>query len=77
MSDSATDVVQTRNDRLQALSTAVQEYVTAEKKRIDQEVSVLQDVLNGRTGGQGIQRFSVDVADAVAQNDLAYYLAEP
>lgn len=77
MSDSTTDVVQTRNDRLQALSTAVEEYVNAEKQRIDQEVSILQDVLNGRTGGQGIQRFAVDVADSVAQNDLAYYLAEP
>ena len=74
MSDAT--AAKTRLDRLQRLQKALEDYVSSEKTRIDQEVSILQAVLNGRTGGAGIQRFSIDVADAVTQGALAYYLAE-
>jgi hypothetical protein len=68
--------VDLRNERLQKLRDAARAYVKAEKDRIDQEVAILQAVLDGRTGGAGVQRFTVDVVSAVAQNDLAAYLLE-
>lgn len=64
-----------RDQRLQNLLQAVQQYVQAEQTRINNEVSVLQAVLNGRTGGAGIQASSTAVVAAVAQNDIAAYLS--
>lgn len=64
-----------RDQRLQNLLQAVQQYVQAEQTRINNEVSVLQAVLNGRTGGAGVQASSTAVVAAVAQNDIAVYLS--
>lgn len=66
----------TRSDRLQQLLSTVQDYVTKEQTRISNEVSVLQSILNGRTGGQGIQAISTQQVTAVAQADLAAFLGE-
>ena len=63
-----------RLDRLQDLETSTKEYVKNEKKRIENEVKVLEAVLKGRTGGAGIQAKTVTVVASVAQNDLASYL---
>ena len=63
-----------RLERLQDLEKATKEYVKNEKKRIENEVKVLEEVLKGRTAGAGIQANSVTVVAAVAQNDLAAYL---
>ena len=63
-----------RIDRLKELETTVKEYVKNEKKRIDNEVSVLEEILKGRTGGAGIQANGVAKIEAVAKNDLAAYL---
>lgn len=67
---------QEKGARLDRLEKAATDYVEAEKKRIDQEVLILKAILDGRTGGAGVQRFTVGTVDAVAQNDLAFYLAE-
>lgn len=63
-----------RTDRLNALRKAVHQYADAEKKRIENEVAVLQAVLNGRTAGKGIQQSSTTIVAAVAESDLAAYL---
>lgn len=63
-----------RLDRVQALQKAVKEYVDAEKTRIENEVSVLEDILKGRTSGQGIQEINTKIVSAVAQSDLSDYL---
>lgn len=66
-----------RLSRLEALQSTTKDYVKAEKKRIENEVKVLEAVLSGRTGGAGIQKISVAVVDAVANKDLADYLKGP
>ncbi len=66
-----------RNSRLDALKSATKDYIKTEKKRVENEVKVLEAVLNGRTGGSGIQAVSVAVVDAVANKDLADYLKGP
>ena len=63
-----------RTDRIEALESAVKDYVKEEKKRIENEVKVLEAILKGRTGGKGLQKSSASVVAAVAQNDLASYL---
>ena len=63
-----------RAQRVQDLQNATNDYVQAEKKRIENEVKYLKSVLQGRTGGAGIQANSVAVVQAVAEADLAAYL---
>lgn len=63
-----------RASRLKELQDATNQYVDAEKKRIENEVKFLEAVLKGRTAGAGIQANSVATVQAVAQSDLASYL---
>jgi hypothetical protein len=63
-----------RSSRLDDLKKATKDYVKNEKKRIENEVKVLEDILKGRTAGAGIQANSVAVVQAVAQSDLTAYL---
>lgn len=63
-----------RSSRLDDLKKATKDYVKNEKKRIENEVKVLEDILKGRTAGAGIQANSVAVVQAVAQSDLTTYL---
>lgn len=63
-----------RSSRLQDLQDATKEYVKSEKKRLENEVKVLEAVLQGRTAGAGIQANSVATVQAVAESDLAGYL---
>lgn len=63
-----------RATRLQDLETAAKDYIKAERKRAENEVKVLEAILSGRTGGQGIQAVSVRVVTEVANKDLADYL---
>lgn len=63
-----------RSSRLTDLETATKDYVKNEKKRIENEVKVLEAVLQGRTAGAGIQANSVAVVSAVAFADLASFL---
>lgn len=63
-----------RSSRLQQLADATKQYVDSEKKRIENEVKVLESVLSGRTAGAGIQANSVAVVQAVAESDLSAYL---
>lgn len=63
-----------RSSRLADLETSTKDYVKNEKKRIENEVKVLEAVLTGRTAGAGIQANSVAVVSAVAFADLASFL---
>ena len=63
-----------RTDRIASLQKATKEYVVEEKKRLENEVKVLEAVLSGRTGGMGIQKTNSKVVEAVAQNDLSSFL---
>ena len=61
--------------RLEELERAVKQYVAAEKTRIDNEVSVLEAILQGRTGGQGVQSITKRTISSVAKANIASYLA--
>jgi hypothetical protein len=65
-----------RRARIKALQQSTHEYVAAEKKRIENEASVLKAILDGRTAGKGIQAKSTTTVAAVAEADLAAYLQE-
>lgn len=65
-----------RKSRLKDLQDTAKQYIDAERTRAENEVKVLQAVLDGRTGGAGIQAVSVAVVSAVANSDLADYLKE-
>lgn len=63
-----------RSSRVQALADAVKDYTKKEKTRIENEVKVLEAILDGRTGGAGVQQSSTAVVEAVAKFDLKSYL---
>lgn len=63
-----------RKDRVADLKKTADEYIAAEKKRIENEVSSLEAILKGRTGGAGVQLEGIKVAASAAQNDLAAFL---
>lgn len=65
-----------RSDRIAALQSTTKEYIRKEKERIENEVSVLEAVLRGRTGGTGIQQNGTAVVEAVAKRSLADFLKE-
>lgn len=64
-----------RLQRVKKLKEAVDQYVSQEKKRIDNEVASLEKILSGRTGGAGVQTSSSKVAEAIAAESLEYYLS--
>lgn len=63
-----------RKQRLQELQSAVKKYAAAETKRLKNEVSVMESILKGRTGGAGIQKLNTQVAVEVAYASLDAYL---
>jgi hypothetical protein len=63
------------NPQLQSLERALKEYVKEEKRRIENEVSVLEKVLSGRTSGKGVQSIGIAKVSAVAENSLKAYLS--
>lgn len=65
----------TRAQRIQDLADKAKEYISKEKSRIEDAVKALESAENGRTGGSGIQESSKEEVSAVAQNDLASFLA--
>jgi hypothetical protein len=68
----ATDA--TRADRLKALEKATTKYITAERKRLNDEVAALKAILEGRTGGKAIQSVAANYVGAVARKDLKSFL---
>lgn len=68
---------QTRLQLLKDLQSAVKSYTAAERKRLQNEVSVMKAILKGRTGGAGIQSLNTQVASAAAKSSLDAYLNPP
>jgi uncharacterized protein YqeY len=63
-----------RLDRLKELQKSLKEYLANERKRLENEVSVLESILDGRTAGKGIQQVNTTTISSVAESDLAKYL---
>lgn len=64
----------TRKERIAELKSTALDYIAKERTRVQNEVKVLQAVLDGRTGGAGIQKVSVKVVAAAADKDLASFV---
>lgn len=69
------DSAAARRARLDRLRQAVNDYATAEKKRIEAEVSMLQAILDGRTGGQGLAKYPAQAASRFAYDSMAEFLS--
>lgn len=57
------------------LRKTAKEYISKERSRLENEAASLKAILNGRTGGKGIQATSTAVVSAVAKKDIKSYLA--
>lgn len=64
-----------RQSRLERLKKATEDYVNAEKKKIEDDVAALEEILDGRTGGQGLRKYPAQAASEFAESDLADFLA--
>ena len=74
MSDAST-AAEKRKQRLGQLKAAVDEYVGKERTRLQNEQKSLKAILDGRTGGKGIQKDAQSATSKVAGSDLSYFLA--
>ena len=63
-----------RTSRIEDLGKAVAEYADKEKTRIENEVAALQAILDGRTGGKGVEEASAAKVNKASLYDLKSYL---
>jgi hypothetical protein len=73
-SQAATQAAQTLQQRVTALQQTATQYITNEQNDINNTVQVIQAILNGRTGGAGVQSSSATAVAAAAFNSLADFL---
>jgi hypothetical protein len=74
-SQAATQAAQTLQSRVMALQQTATQYISNEQQDINNTVQVIQAILNGRTGGQGVQQSSNTAVAAAAFDDLADFLS--
>lgn len=68
------DRKQLRLQRLQSLEDAMKDYVTEERKRIEDEVALLEAVIENRRSGVGASGDATNTATKLAAADLAWFL---
>lgn len=66
---------QRRNQLLDDLKTAADQWYAAEKKRIDDEVTFMKSVLRGRTGSDRLSRSNTSRATVLVIDDINSFLA--
>jgi hypothetical protein len=64
-----------RDKLLDDLKTAVDEWYTAEEKRINDEVAFVKSVLRGRTGSERLARANTQEAGILVINDIGTFLS--
>ena len=64
-----------RDELLDELLAATNDYYDAESQRIEDEVTFLKSVLRGRTGSERLNRSNTDRARVLVINDLESFLA--
>lgn len=64
-----------RDELLDDLLDAVEEYYDAEVSRIDDEVTFLKSVMRGRTGSERLNRSNSARAQVLSINDIESFLA--
>ncbi len=66
---------QQRDQLLDSLKTAADEWYEEEKKRIEDEVAFLKSVLRGRTGSDRLSRSNTTQGTVLAIDDITSFLA--
>jgi hypothetical protein len=66
----------TRDERLAALQEAVETWADKETERLEEEVSFLQSVFDGRTNGGQLSNFIVEEASVLLEKEINAYLTE-
>lgn len=67
--------IRARNDALDNLKQAVDDYYDHEHQRLVDETTFLKSVLRGRTGSERLQRSNTAEASAIVNSDITSYLA--
>ncbi len=67
--------IEARNELLDDLKEAVDEWYDAEKKRIEDEVTFVKSVLRGRTGSERLARANTREAQILVIDDINTFLA--
>ncbi len=70
----ADDRTTTRNQLLDRLKTAFDEWYDAEHSRLEDEAVFLKSVLRGRTGSARVSRTNVAEAEVLVVNDITSFL---
>lgn len=63
-----------RDQILNELETAVEEWYARETERVEDEVSFLKSVLRGRTGSESVARANTSEARVLVINDISTFL---
>ena len=69
------DRTEARNQLLDRLKTAFDEWYTKEEKRLTDEATFLKSVLRGRTGSERVSRSNTSEAEVLVINDINSFLA--
>lgn len=65
-----------REDRLNALQDAVDTWANGEVARLEEEVSFLQSVFDGRTNSGDLANYITEEASALLQDEVNAFLVE-
>lgn len=63
-----------RNERLDALQTAVEQYATQQRKTLNHRVDVCQRILQGRTGSTRLAQASVNQSSELVVTSINDFL---
>lgn len=68
------DRTTTRNQLLDRLKTAFDEWYDTEHSRLEDEATFLKSVLRGRTGSERLSRSNTAEAEVLVVNDISTFL---
>ena len=66
----------TRDERLAALSEAVDNWADAEEQRLTKEKEFLESVFDGRTNGGSLARYVTEEASSLLEDEINAFLVE-
>jgi len=64
-----------RDARLDRLQSALDDWHTAERKRLEDEATYLKSILRGRTGSERLARENTAEAEVLVIDDITSFLA--
>lgn len=67
--------IDARNERLDELQQAVDDWHEREKERLEGEATFLKSFLRGRTGSERLSRSNTSEAESLVTDDITSFLA--